>query len=141
MTEYFTPLTGLTGGSLIGLSAIVLLIFNGDILGASGLLSSIFVSPQKTFRDPSQFWKLALVSTFLMTSTYLLGPYFLIDDRSANDETVPIPSHFAYILAGLLVGFGTKLGNGCTSGTTMQTPYRYLVSFYSFLTHNCLISF
>lgn len=116
MTEYFTPISGLTGGSLIGLSAAALLLFNGDILGASGVMSSAFASPLKTFQDPCQFWKLTLLSAFLLTSTYLLGPQFLVDERSENDTSVPIPSQLAYILAGLLVGFGTKLGNGCTSG-------------------------
>lgn len=116
MYDYFSPVTGLTGGSLIGLSAATLLIFNGDILGASGIMTSVFTTPLKTFQDSKQFWKLVLVSTFLFTSTYLLGPKFVVDNRSITDPSVPIPSGLAYMLGGLLVGFGTALGNGCTSG-------------------------
>lgn len=129
MTEYFTPITGLAGGSLIGLSAATLLIFNGDILGASGLMSSIFTTPQKAFQDPSQLWKSTLVSTFLLTSTYILGPRFMVDDRSNNDESVPIPSQFGYALAGLLVGLGTRLSNGCTSGAWTNTKVDFFVPF------------
>ena len=116
MFDYFTPVTGLAGGSLIGLSAATLLIFNGDILGASGLLTSTFTRPLATFQDTKQYWKLILVSSFLFTSTYLLGADFMRDERSVNDPSVPIPSALAYIVGGLLVGFGTTLGNGCTSG-------------------------
>lgn len=116
LSDYFSPLTGLVGGSLIGLAAGTLLLFNGDILGASGLMRSLLMSPHKTFQDTKQFWKLVLLSTFLGTSTFVLGPRFLSDTRSDTDVTVPLPSPLAYTLAGLLVGFGTTLGNGCTSG-------------------------
>jgi hypothetical protein len=114
--DYFTPVTGLVGGSLIGLSAATLLILNGDILGASGILTSALTTPIKTFQDTKQFWKMILISSFLFTSTYLLGAEYVVDKASVKDSSVPIPSGLAYILGGLLVGFGTTLGNGCTSG-------------------------
>lgn len=118
MNEYFTPLTGAAGGSMIGLAAVVVLIFNGNILGASGILSHLVDAPQKALQDTAQFWKLILLSTFLLTSTFLLGPQYARDDRIARGDTsVPIPSELGYAVAGLLVGFGSKLGNGCTSGT------------------------
>ena len=117
MNEYFTPLAGATGGSLIGLAAVVVLIFNGHILGASGILSHLFEAPHKACQDTSQFWKLVLLSTFLLTSTFILGPNYAIDNRIANGDTsVPLPSPLGYAVSGLLVGFGTRLGNGCTSG-------------------------
>lgn len=114
--DYFTPATGFAGGSLIGLAAATLLLFNGDILGASGILTSILTAPLKTFQDTSQFWKLILISSFMFTAQYLLGVEYIEDGRSISDPSVPIPSQLAYVLGGLLVGFGSTLGNGCTSG-------------------------
>lgn len=79
----FTPVSGLIGGSLIGLSAATLLLFNGDILGASGLMSSLVVTPVKTWTDPSQQWKLAfLVSICLTTRLYLT----MIDADALKDD-------------------------------------------------------
>ena len=117
MNEYFTPLTGAAGGSMIGLAAVVVLIFNGNVLGASGILSHLVDAPHKALQDTSHFWKLVLLSTFLLTSTFVLGPNYATDTRIENGDTsVPIPSALGYTVAGLLVGFGSKLGNGCTSG-------------------------
>lgn len=113
MFDSFTPVTGSMGGSLIGMSSAILLLFNGDILGASGIMSSILTHPKQALSDPKQLWKLALMTTFLITSALL--PQFAADAKSASDH-VPTPSAMAYALAGLLVGFGTRLGNGCTSG-------------------------
>jgi hypothetical protein len=90
----------------VGLSAASLLLLNGDILGASGLLSSIFTSPKKTLSDPSQYWKLLLLASFVITSTVLLGPEFARDYRAETDPSIPIVSPVAYALAGLLVGIG-----------------------------------
>lgn len=120
MTDYFTPITGATGGSLIGLAAAAVLIFNGNILGASGIMSHLFGAPHKTMHDTAQYWRLVLLSTFLITSTYILGPKYASDERLQTDPSVPIPSQTAHIIAGLLVGFGSKLGNGCTSGTSTR---------------------
>ena len=118
--QYFTPISGLIGGSLIGLSAATLLLFNGDILGASGLMSSFVVAPVKTLTDPSQQWKLSFLAAFALTTRIYItaiDPDALKDQRLGyGDSTVPIPSPLAFIIGGFLVGFGTKLGNGCTTG-------------------------
>jgi hypothetical protein len=87
-------------------------LFNGDILGASGVMSSIFTNPQKALSDPSQYWKLVLLASFVVTSATLFGPEFHQDLRAANDPSVPMASPFAYSLAGFLVGFG-ELHNRC----------------------------
>lgn len=116
-SELFTPISSLVGGSLIGLSAGSLLIFNGDVLGASGILNSVVTTPHETFRQPSLFWKSTLLSSFLVTSTVLFGPAYAIDTRAETDAGVPIASAIAFSLSGFLVGLGTRLGNGCTSGT------------------------
>lgn len=118
--QYFTPVSGLIGGSLIGLSAATLLLFNGDILGASGLMSSFVVAPVKTLTDPSQQWKLSFLAAFaLATRVYvtLIDPDALTDQRLGyGDSSVPIVSPLGFVIGGFLVGFGTRLGNGCTTG-------------------------
>jgi uncharacterized membrane protein YedE/YeeE len=115
----FTPTTGLLGGSLIGLSAATLLLFNGDILGASGLASSLVVSPRKTFTDPSQTWKLSFLAAFWLTSRLYIAyvDKDALKDPSMNSNSeIPIVSSLGFIAGGFLVGFGTRLGNGCTTG-------------------------
>ena len=118
--QYFTPVSGLIGGSLIGLSAATLLLFNGDILGASGLMSSFVVAPVKTLTDPSQQWKLSFLAAFALTTRIYvtcIDPDALTDQRLGyGDSTVPIVSPLGFVIGGFLVGFGTRLGNGCTTG-------------------------
>jgi len=115
--NFFTPVTGLIGGSLIGLSAATLLLFNGDILGASGLMSSFVVAPKKTLTDPSQHWKLAFLAAFCLTTRLLIDPDALKDETMQGYSSgLPIVSPIGFIAGGFLVGFGTKLGNGCTTG-------------------------
>lgn len=115
LASTFTPISGLLGGGLIGISAGTLLLLNGDILGASGIVSSATVSPWKAITDPSQNWKLVFLSSFLLTSTIYFGPTFEAPAAATLSSGRSI-STLGNILAGVLVGFGTKLGNGCTSG-------------------------
>lgn len=114
--DYFTPVTGLIGGCVIGLSAAVLLLWNGDILGASGIASSFVVQPKKTFLDQSQLWKLFFVGAFFLTSrVYVtIWPDALNDERLGSDG-IPFVSGAGYLVGGFLVGIGTRLGNGCVS--------------------------
>jgi len=69
----FTPLEGIIGGSLIGLSAATLLLVNGDILGASGIISAILVEPRKTFSDPSLIWKSFFHCSVFLVKSDLYG--------------------------------------------------------------------
>jgi len=139
--QYFTPISGLIGGSLIGLSAATLLLFNGDILGASGLMSSFVVAPVKTLTDPSQQWKLSFLAAFALTTRVyitMIDPDALKDQRLGYGEsTMPIASPLAFIVGGFLVGFGTKLGNGCTTGHGIcglaRLSKRSLVAVLSFM--------
>ena len=114
MFDYFTPITGTIGGSMIGLAAASLLLLNGNMLGASGIMHNLIANPKDAFTNSSNLWSLAFLTTFFIVS--VLMPQFALDLRSSEDKTVHVPSPFAYAVAGLLVGFGSKIGNGCTSG-------------------------
>jgi uncharacterized membrane protein YedE/YeeE len=98
-------LNAVIGGILIGLAVSLMLLFNGRVTGISGILGGI-VKPQKN--DLS--WRTAFVGGLLFGGFLLqyLMPSAFIQLSSAI--------WFDYVLAGLLVGFGTLLGNGCTSG-------------------------
>ena len=115
----FTPVSGLLGGSLIGLSAATLLLFSGDILGASGIVSSFVLTPRKTVTESSQQWKLSFMAAFLLSVkayvTYIDGDA-LVDASLGANPKISIVSPLGYIVSGFLVGFGTRMGNGCTSG-------------------------
>jgi hypothetical protein len=112
MFDSFTPMTGLIGGSMIGLSAATMLLLNGDILGFSGIMSSIYTAPKHALQDPHYLWRFTFVLSFMIMSIFLSS---LSDDpKSSSDPSVPIPSSIAYTLAGLFVGYGTRMGNGCS---------------------------
>lgn len=113
---FFTPATGIGGGIIIGLSAAILLLVSGNILAASCISSSTITSPYKALTDPSIAWKLLFLSSFLILSNTVLGPHFSYDERSVEDLRIPIVSFYGYLLSGFFTGFGTRLGNGCTSG-------------------------
>jgi uncharacterized protein len=95
----------LMGGAMIGLSASLLLLFNGRIAGISGILGGILI-PQKQDLD----WRVAFVSGLVVGGLILLGVHH---QAFQNTLTRPLA---VIAIAGLLVGFGTRLGNGCTSG-------------------------
>eukprot|EP00804_Cyclotella_cryptica_P007332 CCRYP_002565-RA/>CCRYP_002565-RA protein AED:0.07 eAED:0.07 QI:366/1/1/1/1/1/4/121/426 len=115
--DYFTPITGIVGGCLIGLSAAVLLLFNGDILGASGLASSFVVAPRKTLIDPTQQWKLFFVGMFFLTTRIYVTIWpNALDDPRLGKPGIPLVSSAGYLVGGFFVGIGTRLGNGCTTG-------------------------
>ena len=103
--EHFTPISALLGGALIGLAASLLLVTIGRIAGVSGILAGT-IAPASDGRA----WRLA----FLVG---LVGGAALV--RALSPQPVPITmvvGPAAIVLAGLAVGFGTRLGNGCTSG-------------------------
>jgi len=104
MTE-FTPVSALIGGALIGLSAALLVLLNGRVAGISGIFGGCLVVGASD-RD----WRLAFIAGLLA------GPLF----GALIGYPLPAPkmptSWLTIIAAGLLVGFGTRLGGGCTSG-------------------------
>ena len=94
----------LTGGILIGISASILLLFKGRVFGISGIVAGIL----KNQKDDT-LWRWMIILGLVAGGT-LVG--------LLNPEMVPeIPeAPIKYTLAGLIVGFGTQLGGGCTSG-------------------------
>lgn len=102
--ENFTPWSALAGGALVGISACLLMLFTGKIAGISGIISGL-LNPQK-----GEFkWRLAFVAGMIL-SVFLLIPFSIGLPELASQPLLYIA------IAGLLVGFGTRLGNGCTSG-------------------------
>jgi uncharacterized membrane protein YedE/YeeE len=104
----FTPWTALAGGLLIGLAAAVLIAFNGRIAGISGIVGRLLHT--STWRSPTQWgWRVAF-ALGLMAAPLLYSLF-------APLPAMQLPSNpWVIIAAGLLVGFGTRLGSGCTSG-------------------------
>ena len=103
--ENFTPLSGLIGGLLIGLAAALLLLMNGRISGISGIVGGMLAT-----KSSEVGWRVMFVAGLLLGAfIYMLATGGAIPVRM--QATVPV-----LVAAGLLVGFGTRLGSGCTSG-------------------------
>ncbi len=102
-----TIVPALAGGALIGLSASVLLMVTGRVAGISGIVGGLMSSDRKS-GDAS--WRLAFVIGLLA------GGVALYALRPQSFEGGPTVSPLLIALAGLFVGVGTTLGNGCTSG-------------------------
>jgi uncharacterized membrane protein YedE/YeeE len=100
----FTPFSALTGGVLIGLAASVLLIASGRVAGISGIVGGL-LTPTRGDRLWRALFVLGLVAAGV-------GAALLAPERVGSS-----PRSLATLtVAGLLVGVGTRLGNGCTSG-------------------------
>lgn len=94
----------LLSGILLGVSVVGYLFCNGRIAGVSGLIAQV-LNPQTMFKTPA-IWFLS----GLLLTPFLYGVIF------KPQITLVTSSPMILILAGLLVGFGTSLGSGCTSG-------------------------
>jgi uncharacterized protein len=101
----FTPLSAAIGGGLIGLAVAMLMLITGRVAGISGIFGGCL-----TTGNGDKPWRLAfLVGLILAPLTGIIAGYGLAAPQ--------MPASYAVIvLAGLLVGFGTRLGGGCTSG-------------------------
>ena len=103
--ENFTPLPAFIGGMMIGAAALILLAFNGRIAGISGILGGII---RPAGRDVG--WRIAFLAGLVAAPAL----FHLI--QGAKIEISITSSLPLLIIGGLLVGFGTSMGNGCTSG-------------------------
>jgi uncharacterized membrane protein YedE/YeeE len=101
----FTPVSAAIGGALIGLSAVLLMLLNGRIAGVTGVFAGL-IDPVGTDRA----WR----------ATFIIGLIAAPLSAALVGFAIPIPnmprSLAVVAAAGLLVGFGTRLSNGCTSG-------------------------
>lgn len=103
--ENFTPISALIGGGLIGLAAVLLMALNGRIAGISGIVSGALVG-----ETSERYWRGAFVLG-------LVGaPFVYVFFGGEMPAIEGFPGWLAIIGGGLLVGFGTGIGSGCTSG-------------------------
>jgi uncharacterized protein len=100
-----TYLQSLMGGGLIGLSAALLLVLNGRIAGVSGIVSGAleYVSPER-------------LSRILFLIGLVCGPLIYLEVFGVWPSVQVTTTTGLMLLGGLLVGFGTRFGSGCTSG-------------------------
>ncbi len=98
-------LMALLGGALIGMAACGLLLFNGRIAGISGIVAGVLPP-----RGRDAAWSLAFVAG-LLSGGFLLRVFSPEAFGDGSPRSLPV-----LVVAGLLVGLGTRIGNGCTSG-------------------------
>lgn len=103
--EGFTPILSSLGGIMIGLAAIGLLLFNGRIAGVSGILGGLLYPKPNTMA-----WRVLFIAG-LLSGALLVSWVF----PAALAIRIDV-STLGVIIGGLLVGLGTQLGSGCTSG-------------------------
>ena len=100
----FTPQSAFLGGIIIGLAVIIFFIGNGRLAGISGIVNDTLVSKQNR------------TDNFLFVVGLVLGPIFYTFFTKINIPFLITSSLPIIISAGFLVGIGTKIGSGCTSG-------------------------
>ena len=109
MTD-FTPLASAFGGALIGLSAVLLMAMNGRIAGISGITSAVLPPWSQKIAGEDLWWRLAFIAGLMLAPLLLQGATGepVVQTVSSN---IPL-----MIVAGLITGFGSVYGGGCTSG-------------------------
>ena len=100
----FTPLSALAGGALIGLASTMLMLLTGRLAGVSGIAGGLLSSAS----DKS--WRIAFIAGLIAAA--LITPLF----GGPSAARPAAPGLVLFAMAGLLVGFGSRMGNGCTSG-------------------------
>ena len=102
----FTPYAGALGGSLIGLAAVILMASAGRIMGATGIFRGLLTANfDEAFR-----WRLVFIIGLLIGTAWT-GLF-----TGAAHSISFISNNYIIVIGGVLVGAGTTLGNGCTSG-------------------------
>lgn len=101
----FTPLSAAIGGALIGLAAVLLMLSIGRIAGISGIFGGLI-----GLSAPDRGWRIAFIAGLILAPlTGSIAGYSLTEPQMPANWVI-------VVIAGLLVGFGTRLGGGCTSG-------------------------
>lgn len=101
----FTPLSATLGGVMIGASAALFLLLNGRIAGISGILGGLLTPPSR-----ETWWRAAFLAGLVLAPLVYAG-------LGGSLLSVTVDASFTLlVVAGLLVGFGARLGAGCTSG-------------------------
>ncbi len=104
---HFTPFASLTGGIILGIASAIFILVNGRILGISGILGGLM--PPKL---GDTFWRISFLLGLLVAPTLfhavVPAQYIIAPRIDATDMMV--------VIAGLLVGIGTRYASGCTSG-------------------------
>ena len=117
--DSFSPIPALAGGLLIGLASALLWLGNGRIAGMSGMFGQL-LPPARTV-----LWRLvflvalvlgALAASYLVPGLGIGGPGGQPARLASPPAGWAIPTPLWLAVSGLLIGFGTKIGNGCTSG-------------------------
>ena len=103
-TINFTPLSAFSGGILIGIAVIFFFISTGRLAGISGIVNNTLTNTNN--------W----LSNFLFLIGLILGPTVYLLILNKDIPFLITPSFPLIIIGGILVGFGTKIGSGCTSG-------------------------
>ena len=103
--ENFTPVSALVGGALIGASAALFLVLNGRVAGISGILGGLIYPVRSEIG-----WRLAFLAGLFM------APLAYVAFGGSLPPVKLTASLGLLVVAGLIVGFGTRLGAGCTSG-------------------------
>jgi uncharacterized membrane protein YedE/YeeE len=109
--ETFTPLSATIGGLLIGLSATILWVVNGRTAGISNIAGGIY-----PVRRGDELWRMVFLIGLPVGGWigFIIGPAILTE-IPATLPVIELPM-FWLVAAGLLVGVGTRVGRGCTSG-------------------------
>jgi uncharacterized protein len=102
--HHFTPLSGLIGGALIGLASALLMLSAGRLAGVSGIFGGLLTA------NNDRTWRLAFIAGLIAAA--LIGPLF----GTPGAARLSSSNLVLYAAAGLMVGFGSRMGNGCTSG-------------------------
>ena len=104
---HFTPWSSLSGGIILGVASALFILMNGRVLGISGILGGLL--PPKA---GDTFWRLAFLAGMFASPWIfnLLAPTEFITSPQIDADLVML------VIAGLLVGIGTRYGSGCTSG-------------------------
>ena len=100
----FTPVSAFTGGVVIGLAVVLFFLLNGRLVGISGIASNALTEKNNRFDN------------FLFLVGLIIGPILYTLFTSKQISVTISSSYTLLIIAGLLVGLGTRISGGCTSG-------------------------